>query len=72
MTGSDALKQRVISTRISRNRGAGWTLLDYLAARFTYRDRDGWRERIAAGLAAGGAADLGLTAPEGYEPIAAE
>ncbi len=49
MTGSDALKQRVISTRISRNRGAGWTLLDYLAARFTYRDRDGWRERIAAG-----------------------
>ena len=49
MMKSDALEKRVISTRISRERGAGMPLLDYLVARFTYRDRDGWRERIAAG-----------------------
>ena len=49
MTEWDTLEKRVISTRISRHRGAGMTLLDYLTVRFTYRDRDGWQERISAG-----------------------
>jgi 23S rRNA pseudouridine955/2504/2580 synthase/23S rRNA pseudouridine1911/1915/1917 synthase len=40
--------RRVIRFTIPPPR-AGAALLDFLTARFTYHDRDGWRERIAAG-----------------------
>ena len=42
------LDVRVVESRI-READAGKTLLDYLTGRFTYRDRAGWMERIAAG-----------------------
>lgn len=49
ISGNDDLEKRVIATRIDAGRGAGMTVLDYLAARFTYRDAAGWRERMDAG-----------------------
>ncbi|MBO5763451.1 MAG: RluA family pseudouridine synthase [Lentisphaeria bacterium] len=42
------LDVRVVESRI-RQEEAGRTLADHLAKRFTYRDRAGWIERIAAG-----------------------
>jgi len=41
--------------------GAGRTLLDYLSARFTYRDAEAWRERIRAG-------DVSLGGAQGGDP----
>lgn len=42
------LEERVISSTIGPD-CAGAAVLDYLARRFTYRDRDAWGERLAAG-----------------------
>lgn len=41
--------QRHIEIRITQEKGAGTPVLDYLVSRFTYLDRDGWQQQLAAG-----------------------